>query len=77
MEKLSLEQLKAKAKLIRRHIIEMTGTAGSGHPGGSLSATDIVTALYFNLMDHNPQDPQWPDVVPSLKSLEGSMWYEG
>lgn len=61
MEQLSVEQLKAKAKLIRRHIIEMTGTAGSGHPGGSLSATDIVTALYFSLMNHNSQDPQWPD----------------
>lgn len=61
MEKLSVEQLKAKAKLIRRHIVEMTGAAASGHPGGSLSATDMLTALYFNLMQHHPQDPQWPD----------------
>ncbi len=61
MEQLSIEQLKAKAKLIRRHIIEMTGTAASGHPGGSLSAVEMVVALYFNLMNHNPQDPQWPD----------------
>lgn len=61
MEKLSVEELKAKAKLIRRHIIEMTGAAGSGHPGGSLSATEIVTALYFNLMNHSPKTPQWPD----------------
>jgi len=37
----------------------MTATAGSGHPGGSLSAADIVTALYFKIMRHNPQNPQW------------------
>lgn len=61
MEKLSVEQLKAKAKLVRRHIVEMTGAAASGHPGGSLSATEMLVALYFNLMEHNPQDPQWPD----------------
>ncbi|HNX67892.1 MAG TPA: transketolase [Candidatus Omnitrophota bacterium] len=61
MEKLSVEQLKAKSKLIRRHIIEMTGAAASGHPGGSLSSVEILTALYFNLMEFNPQDPQWPD----------------
>ncbi|HOW87054.1 MAG TPA: transketolase [Candidatus Omnitrophota bacterium] len=61
MEKLSIEQLKQKARLIRRHIVEMTGAAASGHPGGSLSATEILVALYFDLMNHNPQDPQWPD----------------
>ena len=61
MEKLSVEQLKAKAKLVRRHIVEMTGAAASGHPGGSLSCTEMLVALYFNLMEHNPQDPQWPD----------------
>ncbi len=61
MEMLSLEQLKEKAKLVRRHIVEMTGAAASGHPGGSLSATEMLVALYFNLMQHNPQDPQWPD----------------
>ena len=61
MEKLSVEQLKIKAKLIRRHIVEMTGAAASGHPGGSLSAADMLVALYFNLMNHNSQDPQWPD----------------
>lgn len=61
MEKLSLEQLKAKARIVRRHIIEMTGAAASGHPGGSLSATEMLVALYFSLMEHNPQDPQWLD----------------
>ncbi len=49
------------AKRLRRHVITMTATAGSGHPGGSLSATDIITALYFKAMHHNPKNPQWPD----------------
>ncbi|RJQ54579.1 MAG: transketolase [Actinobacteria bacterium] len=39
----------------------MTAKAGSGHPGGSLSAADVVAALYFNVMDHRPADPAWPD----------------
>ncbi|MFB0556631.1 MAG: transketolase [Dehalococcoidia bacterium] len=58
---LSIEELKEMAKKLRRHVITMTATAGSGHPGGSLSAADIITALYFRAMHHNPQNPQWPD----------------
>jgi transketolase len=57
----SVDELKARAKQIRRDIIEMTGIAGSGHPGGSLSAADIVTALYFAVMRHDPKNPKWPD----------------
>jgi len=56
---LSVTELRGMAKKLRRHIITMTATAGSGHPGGSLSAADIVTALYFKIMRHNPQNPQW------------------
>jgi transketolase len=55
------EELKAVAKRLRRHIINMTGKAGSGHPGGSLSSADIVTALYWKVMRHKPADPQWID----------------
>jgi transketolase len=58
---LPIEELKETAKKLRRHVITMTATAGSGHPGGSLSAADIITALYFKAMRHNPQNPQWPD----------------
>ncbi len=58
---LPVEELEKVAKKLRRHIIIMTGKAGSGHPGGSLSATDIVTTIYFNLLRHNPADPDWPD----------------
>ena len=35
--------------------------AGSGHPGGSLSAADIIAALYFRIMKHDPENPGWPD----------------
>jgi transketolase len=58
---LSLPELEKMAKQLRRDVITMIATAGSGHPGGSLSAADIVTALYFKVMRHNPKDPQWPD----------------
>ena len=39
----------------------MISTAKAGHPGGSLSATDIVTALYFRMMSVDPENPDWPD----------------
>lgn len=58
---LSLDELKEKTKQIRRDIVTMTCAAASGHPGGSLSATEILTALYFKIMKHNPQQPKWPD----------------
>ena len=57
----SIEDLKKTAKQIRRDIIEMTFASASGHPGGSLSAVEIVTALYFSVMRHDPQNPAWPD----------------
>ena len=52
--------LKDKANTIRKLIIKMLAEAKSGHPGGSLSATEIVTCLYFEVMRHNPKDPDWP-----------------
>lgn len=58
---LSVPELQKMAKQLRRHVITMTAAAGSGHPGGSLSAADIIAALYFKVMRHNPQNPQWPD----------------
>jgi transketolase len=53
--------LEAKARSIRWDIIKMVGMARSGHPGGSLSAADIVTTLYFHELNHRPDDPHWPD----------------
>jgi transketolase len=57
----SIEGLELKANEIRRDIIKMLEIAGSGHPGGSLGQTDIYTALYFNLMKHDPQNPDWDE----------------
>jgi len=58
----SLEQLQAICKTIRRHIIEMTGAAKSGHPGGSLSAVEILVSLYFGgHLRHDPKRPDWPE----------------
>lgn len=45
---------------VRRDIIEMIHCAGSGHPGGSLSAVEILTALYFHEMRIRPHEPGWP-----------------
>lgn len=55
----SPEELKKKANELRLHVIEMTTAAGSGHPGGSLSSADLVAALYFNIMNHDPRNPSW------------------
>jgi transketolase len=49
------------ARRIRRDIVEMLAAAGSGHPGGSLSAADLVACLYFAVMRHRPDDPGWAD----------------
>lgn len=51
-----VQKLKEIASQIRRDIIRMVTMAKSGHPGGSLSSTDVVTALFFNKMKHNPQE---------------------
>jgi transketolase len=53
--------LEAKAREIRRHVIRMTYAAGSGHPGGSLSVTDLLTALYFRELKVDPDRPEWAD----------------
>jgi transketolase len=55
----SIEALELLANDIRQDIIKMLEEAGSGHPGGSLGQADIYTALYFNLMKHDPQEPDW------------------
>jgi transketolase len=54
-------KLKEKARIIRKHIINMIFQAGSGHPGGSLSCVDILTVLYFSQMNHDPSNPQWDE----------------
>ena len=55
------EELRPIATRLRRHILKMTAEAGSGHPGGSLSAVEILTALYFKVLRKRPDDPSGPD----------------
>ena len=58
---IDLELLKANAKAIRRYIIQITTEAGSGHPSSSLSAVEVVTALYFGgFLRHNKANPRDP-----------------
>lgn len=54
-----IKRLEEKAKKVRRHVVNMIYEAGSGHPGGSLSSVDILTALYFYTMHHDPSKPKW------------------
>lgn len=56
----NIEELKEKARQFRKEILEMITTAGSGHPGGSLSSVEILITLYYYVMQHNPQDNCWP-----------------
>ncbi len=57
----TIAELEAVAKELRRDIIQTIYTAGSGHPGGSLSELEILISLYFRVLRYNAQDPQWPD----------------
>jgi transketolase len=57
----NVEELQTIAKQMRREIVEMITHAGSGHPGGSLSAVEIVVTLFFDVLRHDPSNPQWAD----------------
>jgi transketolase len=58
----TLQDLAARAKEIRRHIVRMTAEAQSGHPGGSLSSVEILTALFFGgVLRYDPKRPDWPE----------------
>jgi transketolase len=60
--KVSLDELRERAREIRRDIVTMTTEAGSGHPSSSLSATEVVTALYFGgFLRYDAKTPHWPD----------------
>ena len=56
-----VERLEEQAVQLRRGIVEMIHAAKAGHPGGSLSAVDMITALYFHVMRIDPQNPRWED----------------
>jgi transketolase len=57
----TIEELEGIARELRRDAIETIYQAGSGHPGGSLSEMDILVALYFDVLRHDPSNPHWPD----------------
>lgn len=61
MNQLSITDLELKANDVREDIINMLVAAGSGHSAGPLDMADVFTAMYFNVLEHNPQDPMWED----------------
>ena len=54
-----IPSLKKAAAVVRGHILQMTTAAGSGHPGGSLSAVDLLTALFLSELKQDPNNPRW------------------
>ena len=61
MSGLTTKQLELKANQIREDIISMLVTAGSGHSAGPLGMADVFTALYFNILKHDPANPDWDE----------------
>lgn len=62
MQKTSdVAKLQEIARETRRRILEMITAAKSGHPGGSLSAVEILVTLYFDVLRHDPENPKWPE----------------
>lgn len=57
--KMTIKELELKANEIRQEVIKMIAAAGSGHTAGSLGMADIFTALYFEILTHNPEKPTW------------------
>jgi transketolase len=57
----NVAELAAISKRMRREVIEMITEAKSGHPGGSLSAVELIVTLYFDVMRHDPANPKWKD----------------
>ncbi len=55
------EQLERRANLVRQRTMMALAAAGGGHVGGSLSAVDVLTALYFAVLRVDPHNPRWPD----------------
>jgi transketolase len=60
-ESVRIKELKKVSKLARRLMVEPLICAGCGHPGGAFSCMDIMTALYFEVMKIDPQNPQWEE----------------
>ena len=73
-----IQKLKRVASQVRRDIIRQTHYCASGHPGGSLGCTDFFTALYFEIMDHDPSfnmDAKNEDVFFLSNGHISPVWY--
>jgi transketolase len=57
----TVEELRRLSRKVRADVLRATTEAGSGHPGGSLSATDILVTLYWRVLRHDPENPGWPE----------------
>ncbi|MGB4420323.1 MAG: transketolase [Candidatus Saccharimonadales bacterium] len=60
-KRLSIDELNQKANELRKDVISMLNSAGSGHTAGSLDLADIFAALYFNILKFDPQNPNWDE----------------
>lgn len=60
-EQLTMQELKNTSIELKKHVVSMVHKAQSGHPGGSLSIAEFVTACYFKFMNVDPQNPNWAD----------------
>jgi len=61
MDERRIHQLEAQAREIRKSVLRSLTAAGSGHTGGSLGMADVFTALYFEFMNHRPENPEWEE----------------
>ncbi len=57
----AIREIRDLSQRMREDIVTMTGAAGSGHPGGSLSVVEILATLYQDVMRHDPANPRWPE----------------
>lgn len=74
-----IQNLKQIASQVRRDIVRMVHAQNSGHPGGSLGCTDFITALYFEIMDHDPinfdMDGKNQDIFFLSNGHLSALWY--
>ncbi|NYZ77588.1 transketolase [Candidatus Micrarchaeota archaeon] len=57
----NIKQLRLKANEIRQDVVRMLQAAKSGHPAGAIGLADIYAALFFNVLYHDPRNPEWPE----------------
>ena len=72
-----ISKLQQKTNFLRQEVIDMICEAGKGHPGGSFSAAEIVTTLYFTVLNIDPKKPAWParDRFILSKGHACPIWY--